>query len=103
MAAAIDMTRFNIRGQVNKRSLRKYAEFWAALHAVGDAVVQAEKVAAKAADARPIKASKGGRHWAAPDPDDMKAAAKKADTSLRIITKTAKKFESELIARDWRS
>lgn len=103
MATAIDMTRFNIKGNVNRRALRRYAEFWAALHAVGDAVVQAEKVAAKAVDAAPVKAGKGGRHWAAPAPEDMKAAAKRADTSLRIITKSAKKFESELIARDWRS
>lgn len=99
---AVDLAKVNPRKAANRRALRKYAEFWAALHAVGDAVVAAEKVAAKASDARPVKASKGGRHWAAPDPDEMKASAKKADTSLRIITKTAKKFESELISRDWR-
>jgi len=99
---AVDLSRANPRKAANRRALRKYAEFWAALHAVGDAVVAAEKVAAKAADAAPVKASKGGRHWAAPDPDDMKAAAKKADRSLRVITKTAKKFESELVSREWR-
>lgn len=104
MAAAIDMTRFNIKGQINKRALRKYAEFWAALHAVGEAVVAAEKLAAKAADAQPVKASKGGRrHWLLPDPDELRATAKKADRSLRIITSAAKKWEAELISRDWRN
>lgn len=102
---AVDLSRVNPKKVANRRALQRYAEFWAALHAVGEAVVAAEKVAGKAADAQPVKASKsaGRRHWAAPDPDEMKSAAKKADTSLRIITKSAKKFESELIARDWRS
>jgi len=99
---AVNLSKVDPRKAANRRALRKYAEFWAALQAVGEAVVAAEKVAAKAADARPPKASKGGRHWAAPDPDEIKACAKKADRSLRIITKTAKKFESELVSRDWR-
>lgn len=102
---AVDLSRANPRKAANRRALRRYAEFWAALHAVGEAVVAAEKVAAKAADARPVKASNSGgrRHWSAPDPDEMRATAKKADRSLRTITASAKKWEAELISRDWRN
>ena len=60
--APIDLTR--VRGPVNRRALRKYAEFWAALHAVGAALEQAEKFAQKAADAQPVTATRGARsHW----------------------------------------
>lgn len=101
---AVDMTRYNpkrgIKGAMNRRSLDRYAAFWSALHRVGDAVVDAQKVAAKAADATPVKASKG-RHWAAPAPDEMRSSAKKADRSLRVITAAAKKWEAELISREW--
>ncbi len=100
---AVNLSKANPRKAANKRALRKYAEFWTALHAVGEAITAAEKVAAKAADAQPVKASKGGRgHWAAPDPDLMKATAKKTDRSLRTITASAKKWESELVSREWR-
>ncbi len=101
---AVNLSKANPRKAKNRRALRRYAEFWTALHAVGDAITAAEKVAAKAADAAPVKASKsGGRgHWAAPDPDLMRATAKKTDRSLRVITAAAKKWESELVSREWR-
>jgi hypothetical protein len=101
--ASINLTWVNLRGPVNRRALRKYAEFWAALHAVGTALEQAEKFAQKAADAQPAKATAGRALWNVASPDEMRAAAKKAYRSLRVISTSAKKWEADLISRDWRS
>ena len=102
---AVDMTRVNIKGPINRRALRKYAEFWTALHAVGQALEQAEKLTAKAQDAQPLKASASTnrRHWSVATPEEMRAAAKKAHHSLRVISTSAKKWEADLISRDWKS
>lgn len=95
-----------LKGPINRRALQKYAEFWTALHAVGQALEQAEKLAAKAQDAQPLRASNGTsgrRHWSAATPEEMRAAAKKAHHSLRVISTSAKKWEADLISRDWKS
>jgi hypothetical protein len=86
----------NIR-PLNRRAMRRYAEFWKALQAVGEAIAEAEKVAGKATDAKTSKA-----RWSAATPEEMKAAAKKAGQSLHIISAAAKRWEAELISREWR-
>jgi hypothetical protein len=104
--AALDRTRYRPRGPINRRALRKYAEFWLALQAVGTALEQADKLAAKAADAQPAKASAGAggrRSWSVASPEETRAAAKKAHASLRVIATSAKRWEADLISRDWRS
>jgi hypothetical protein len=103
MAGALDRTRR--RGPINRRALRKYAEFWMALQAVGDALGQAEKLAAKITDAQPAKASNSGgrRSWSVASPEEMRAAAKKAHASLRVIATSAKRWEADLVSRDWRA
>ena len=88
----------NVR-PLNRRALRRYGEFWKALQAVGDALAEAERVATKATDG---PARSGRSHWSTATPQEMKAAAKKADQSLHIISTAAKKWEAELISRDWR-
>ncbi len=84
---------------VNRRALRRYGEFWRALQMVAAAVAEAEKVAAKA---DPGKRRGGRPHWSTPTPEEMKAAAKKAGRSLEIMSKSAKRWEAELISREWR-
>jgi hypothetical protein len=86
----------NIR-PLNRRAMRRYAEFWKALQAVGEAIADAEKVAGKATDAKTAKA-----RWSAATPEEMKAAAKKAGQSLHIISAAAKRWEAELVSREWR-
>lgn len=86
----------NIR-PLNRRAMRRYAEFWKALQAVGEVIAEAEKVAGKATDAKTTKA-----RWSAATPEEMKAAAKKAGQSLHIISAAAKRWEAELISREWR-
>ena len=100
----IDRTRYTPKGALHRRALRKYAEFWAALQAVGDALDQATKTAAKLQDAQKARASTGGggpRHWSVASPEEIRAAAKKAGRSLRIIATSAKRWEADLISRDW--
>ncbi|MEV1295818.1 hypothetical protein [Pseudonocardia sp. NPDC049635] len=100
--------------KVNRRALRKYGEFWRALQLVGDALAEAEKLAAKARDAErrgERKSVKGGsakagvtaRHaWSRASGEEMSAAAKKAHRSLRVMSASAKKWEAELVSREWR-
>nr|WP_222132370.1 hypothetical protein [Pseudonocardia sp. C8] len=97
--------------KVNRRALRKYGEFWRALQLVGDALAEAEKVAAKATDApkgrrggkgASAKAGADGQHWSVASPDEIAGAAKKAHGSLRVMASSAKKWEAELVSREWR-
>ena len=96
--------------KVNRRALRKYGEFWRALQLVGDALAEAEKVAARSTDAKSKRSGKGvsakagahGHHWSVASPDEISASAKKAHTSLRVMASSAKKWEAELVSREWR-
>ncbi|MFP5022524.1 hypothetical protein [Pseudonocardia phyllosphaerae] len=100
--------------KVNRRALRKYGEFWRALQLVGDALADAEKIAAKTTDTPKTRRSKSagkgvsakaggsGGHWSTASPEEISAAAKKAHGSLRVMASSAKKWEAELISREWR-
>ena len=108
MATPIDLSRYSPKGALHRRALRRYAEFWAALQAVGEALGQAEKLAGKLHEAQrqqqKAKASSGAggrRSWAAATPEELRAAAKKADGSLRIIATSAKRWEADLVSREW--
>ena len=85
---------------VNRRALRRYGEFWRALQLVGAAIAEAEKLAAKA----DTGGKRGGTraHWATPTPEEMKAAAKKSGRALEVMSKAAKRWEAELVSREWR-
>ncbi|MEU6698042.1 hypothetical protein [Pseudonocardia sp. NPDC046786] len=97
--------------KVNRRALRKYGEFWRALQLVGDALAEAEKVAAKSTDGtrskrggKSVSAKAGGegQHWSVASPDEISASAKKAHGSLKVMTSSAKRWEAELVSREWR-
>jgi hypothetical protein len=91
--------RVNVK-PVNRRALRKYGEFWRALQLVSAALAEAEKTAAKADTGKPGKGQTA--HWSAATPDEMKRAAKRAGRSLQIMSGAARKWEAELISREWR-
>jgi hypothetical protein len=90
-----------IKAAINRRSKRKFDEFWFALQTVGDALLQAEQLAAKLPHHRTggptggrggARASNGvgGRlTWSAASPEELKMAAKKAHNSLRVMATTA--------------
>jgi hypothetical protein len=84
---------------VNRRALRKYGEFWRALQLVGNAVAEAEKLAARAGQVEP---GRGAGNWAVPTADELRRATKKAGQSLHVMSRSAKKWEAELISREWR-
>jgi hypothetical protein len=85
---------------VNRRALRKYGEFWRALQMVGNALAEAEKTAAKADTGGKTKGQTA--HWSTATPDELKAAAKKAGRALHVMSASAKKWEAELVSREWR-
>ena len=68
---------------------------------VGAAIAEAEKLAAKA-DTGTGKRGGARAHWSTPTPEEMKAAAKKAGRALEVMSKSAKRWEAELISREWR-
>ncbi len=102
---AVNLTKLNPRSALHKRSVAKFAEFWTALQAVGDALAQVEKLGAKAQDANRARASAGigGRSWSVATPEEIRAAAKKAHRSLKVIATSAKKWEADLVSREWRT
>lgn len=94
---------------VNRRALRRYGEFWRALVLVGNALADAERAAAKALDntgatgGRVVRATAGERaHWSTATPEELRAAAKKPGQSLQIMSTAARKWEAELVSREWR-
>lgn len=84
---------------VNRRALRKYGEFWRALVLVGNALTDAERVAAAAVDHHHGDRS---AHCSSPTPEELRAAAKKAGDALHVMSSAARKWEAELISREWR-
>ena len=86
--------------RANRRALARFGDFWAALQRVGDALADAEK-AAKAADDTKQRPA-GHRHWNVATAQEVRAAIKKCRASLRIVSAQAKRFEPELIVKDWR-
>lgn len=103
--AASTRSRLHTRGPLNRRSVAKFAEFWASLQQVGDALAEIEKLGAKAQDAQRSRASHGanGRSWAVATPEEIKSAAKKTHRTLRVIATSAKRWEADLLSREWRS
>jgi hypothetical protein len=79
---------------VNRRALRRYQQFWTCLQDAAEAVHEAEKLIAKADDSKRIS-------WSAAKPDELKSAAVKAGRLLQTLSKSGKKWEAELVAREW--
>lgn len=88
---------------INRRPLRRYGEFWRALNMVGNALMAAEQLAKKAADNQPARGTAGqAAHWSTPTPEELHTAAKRAGRSLHVMSAAAKKWEAELVSREWR-
>jgi hypothetical protein len=87
--------RVDIKRRLNRRARARYAECWKAIQRVGNAVDAAAKVAATAEDSKRIS-------WSSPSAEELLNLAKQADRCVEIITRTAKRWEAELVSRDWR-
>ena len=101
MTAAVGTARRWARIRINRRALARCSEFWNALQRVGNALAEAEKVTKNAEDSRWWR-ERGQRHWAIATADEARAAVRKCRGSLRILSMAAKRFEPELIRKDWR-
>ena len=89
------------RRRGDRRAIARFAEFWAALQQVGDVLAEAERLA-KTADDQQTWRGKGARHWNIATADEVRASVKRCRSSLRIVSSQAKRFEPQLIVRDWR-
>ena len=92
-------SRINV-APVNRRALRQYGEFWRALQMVGQALAEAERLAARSVD---IEAKTTAvTNWAVPTAEELQSSAKKAGKSLHVMSAAARKWEAELVSREWR-
>ena len=83
----------------NRRAVTRFGEFWAALQQVGDVLAEAERLSKSADDSWK---GRGARHWNIATADEVRSSVKRCRSSLRIVSSQAKKFEPQLIVRDWR-
>ena len=82
---------------LNRLAQRKYEEFVGALDMVGVAFEQAKKLIATH---DPTKAPAGV--WSVPSREDLDAALARAQDDLNRLRANAKKYEAELVSREWR-
>jgi hypothetical protein len=63
-------------------------------------MAEADRLTAAAGD----KGARGPiqRHWTIATPEEIRSGLKRCRGSLRILSASAKRFEPELIVRDWR-
>ncbi len=86
--------------RANRQAVARFAEFWQALQDVGDALAEAQK-AAKNAESGTWRAH-NERHWNIASVDEVRAALRGCKFSLRVVSAQAKRFEPQLIEKDWR-
>jgi hypothetical protein len=98
--AAIDKARQAYKRRANRKALQQFVEFWQALQHVGDALAEAQKEAKRADD--PKWKSRNQRHWDLASVNEIRGALRRSKFSLRIVSSQAKKFEPQLISKDWR-
>ena len=88
------------RRRANRQALARFAEFWQALQEVGDALAEAQK-ATKNAESGDWR-ERNQRHWNIAGVDEVRSALRGCKSSLRIVSAQAKRFEPQLIEKDWR-
>ena len=86
--------------RANRQAVARFAEFWQALQDVGDALAEAQK-AAKNAESGAWRAH-NQRHWNIASVDEVRTALRGCKFSLRVVSAQAKRFEPQLIEKDWR-
>lgn len=86
--------------RTDRRALAQFQQFWAALQRVGDALAEAEKMARRSSDT--AWRQRRARHWDLASVEEIRGALRGCRSSLRVMSAQAKRFEPELIVRDWR-
>lgn len=81
---------------VNRRAQQRYQQFVSSM----DLVLQAlESLDSLISEVDPNQASGG---WTVPTPDELRGYRQKAVDELERLREIAKKYEAELVSRDWR-
>jgi hypothetical protein len=88
------------RRRADRRALTRFGEFWTALQHVGDVLREAERLSKQADDA--AWKGRGARHWNIATAEEVRSSVRGCRNSLRIVSAQAKRFEPQLIVRDWR-
>ncbi len=86
--------------RANRQAVARFAEFWQALQEVGDALAEAQRAAKSAEDG--TWKGRNQRHWSIASVDEVRSALRVCKSSLRICSAQAKRFEPQLIEKDWR-
>ena len=97
---AVSLVRRHAKRRADRRSVARFAEFWQALQEVGDALAEAQRATrnAESGDWR----QRNQRHWNIAGIDEVRTALRGCKSSLRIVSAQAKRFEPQLIEKDWR-
>ncbi len=101
MATAAQTPRGWARGRANRRAVERFAAFWNALQRVGNALAEAERLAKNAEDSSWWR-DRNTRHWSIASADEVRSALRTCRGSLRVLSRSAKRFEPELIHREWK-
>jgi hypothetical protein len=80
--------------------VQRFGEFWQALQEVGDALAEAQRAAKNANDTGWRRRNQ--RHWNIATVDEVRSALRACKFSLRTVSSQAKRFEPQLIVKDWR-
>ena len=83
---------------VNKAAQENYASFRAAIVLLQETVDEHVRGFIEKAEDADIPADA----WALPTPDELKSLCDKAVREIEEFTKDAKKYEAELVSRNWR-
>ncbi len=86
--------------RANRQAVARFGEFWQALQEVGDALAEAQRAAKNAEDS--TWRARNQRHWNIASVDEVRSALRMCKSSLRICSAQAKRFEPQLIEKDWR-
>jgi hypothetical protein len=97
---AVRTTRQWAARRANRQAVARFGEFWQALQEVGDALAEAQRAAKNAEDS--TWRARNQRHWNIASVDEVRTALRMCKSSLRICSAQAKRFEPQLIEKDWR-
>ena len=93
-------TRTWAQRRANRQAVARFGEFWQALQEVGDALAEAQRATKNAEDG--TWKARNQRHWSIASIDEVRSALRGCKSSLRICSAQAKRFEPQLIEKDWR-
>jgi hypothetical protein len=94
--AAVAAAKVNLRA-VNHRALARYQQFWQSLVMLDVTLGEIEKLIATAWDDDKAKCSAR-----VPDVEELTLAVKRVSRSFQVMHTATKRWEAELISREWR-